>query len=230
MSKDDNPKTYISSDGQMGRIYKRDEYVSKEKYSKEEIRELDSFTNNGAFTSEGKGETPLTKHQQNVYDVFNYTNTLLPETINLIPVKIGQSFWVQDHVNKLESLYVRHEVNDMTTKESLFGSIANGFDLQSKALQSSKKRKINRRKWIKTQDGPAVEFTNGGVCDIGVQEYYDSVPALIMNWEYIFSRISVLGAGKGNLLRGLDVLDYLHEQFRKEGKQYLELMDWKYYV
>ena len=223
-------KPIITDDGQRGRIVNRDEYVSKEKYSKEEIRELDSLTNDGAFKSEGKARTPLQQHQQNVYDVFNYTNALLPENYNLLPLKLGQSFWVQDHVNKLESLYVRHEVNDMRTKESLFASVAKGFELQSKALQSPKKRKIKRRKWIKTQDGPAVEFTDGGACDIGVRNYYDSVPALIMNFEHIFSRISVLGAGKGNLLRGHEVLDYIHEQFRKEGEQYLELMDWKYYV
>jgi len=230
MPKKSNHKPNISSDGQLGRTVIRDEYVSADKYSKEQVRELDSLANDGAYISEDKERTPLQKHQQTVYDVFNSTNTMLPENYNLIPVKTGQSFWVQDHVNKLESLYVRHDINDMTTKESLFARVANGFELQSKALQSSKKRKINRRQWVQTEDGPAVEFTDGGVCDIGVQSYHDSVPALIMNWEYIYSRISVLGAGKGNLLRGLDVLDYIHEQFRKEGKQYLELMDWKYYV
>ena len=217
-------KKIITIDGQEAMLVDTRDYVSDLKFNKQEEKDLDEHCNNGSWKVDSL-ETPLQHHQWNVGRLFNEVTKHLPEGYLILPVRTGHSFWIQDHVTKLESLFVRYEVNDMTTNESIFSGVARGLELQSKALKRSKKLKPRTRRWISTAGGLSVQFVDGGYIDVGVNSFHDAVPCLVMCSEYIFSRTATLGAGGGDLEKGAAVLDYIHEQFRKEGEQYLEKED-----
>ena len=160
--------------------------------------------------------------------VTNCANYLFQGDLGIVTGKQGDTIIFFD--NERESVYQRIHCTELDSEDSIFGGLRHSLEFADKFTiqvhHKGKKVNVPSPYWVsKYRDGNPygdanLNLKDGGPVDRGSARELDTVYAILQRYEFVWSKKSVRGAGKGSIDLGSKVLYLLMKQFEREAKNY----------
>jgi hypothetical protein len=228
---------------------KRDWY--KRKVSKEMQRTLDELCNGQRFTAQqekkGRAERRWDKEVQfnrKISDwVKNCANYMMQGEFGLFCNSFAGTLIFFD--GERESMYIKANHTTHDQDDSIYAGVAEALHSADKFTQKIWFKGKNNMlkdyqpdkdiKWVFNIDAPPgpgighaelgpyqLDLRDGGYCTRGSHRKVDCVNALILKQEFVLSRRSVRGLGKGSYDLGAKILYQLMGQWEREANKYAQ--------